>query len=605
MALAVICTAGAARADSFWEWLEEDDSAGDTPIATPYLPPQATPAPQATFAAEEAIPDCSLTDDGWLRVYLKSLNAPSRLNLVLQADYAVEGDRGFRFDRGTAVALYLEGGEVWLSAGGVTIDMGLAVTLTRLDAADDCGLYIQESEFPNLYCGDLSVTAMANGLRPVLRIFIEDYLRGVVAYEMSDSFPLEALKTQAVAARTYALQRKRSAGRRDYDLVDTTADQVYKGYDPQYANVVEAVNATRGVVCVYDNAPAICYYTASNGGQTALPSQVWGSAEAADKYLAMADDPYDLENPRCLTSELTFSATCEGSLKLRDMLAAGLERVMAEEGFPPDNWAFDAIVAIEPVNPRFEGSKMYDGLAFDLRVRAVESALATPTPEPTPEASPEATAQTAAPEPTAEMSVAPDTERWVVLPDTRRVVLSVYDDIKDGLAMGLNGADCELISVETEAAPDGTAAAFTLVMRRYGHGVGMSQRGAQWMAGHYDMDYLSILRFYYPGVSIERMVWPEAEAPAEAEPIGAARPKPTPTPTPKPLPRLRSGEHYATVTATMLNVREHPTTSARILDMLDQGARLIVRGPADADGWVSVKTGDVEGYVVESYLKAE
>ena len=68
---------------------------------------------------------------------------------------------------------------------------------------------------------------------------------------------------------------------------------------------------------------------------------------------------------------------------------------------------------------------------------------------------------------------------------------------------------------------------------------------------------------------------------------------------------MRSGEHYAKVSVAGLNLREGPTTSARILDILDLGTRLIVSADPDADGWVPVKTGDEEGYVKEEYLIRE
>lgn len=66
-------------------------------------------------------------------------------------------------------------------------------------------------------------------LVPILTLSVEDYLLGVVPYEMSDSFPLEALKAQAVCARTYALSHLNAS--RAYDVVDTTNDQVFKGVD--------------------------------------------------------------------------------------------------------------------------------------------------------------------------------------------------------------------------------------------------------------------------------------------------------------------------------------------------------------------------------------
>ena len=125
---------------------------------------------------------------------------------------------------------------------------------------------------------------------------IRDSLYGVVAYEMSDSFPIEALKAQAVAARTYAMQRKYASGGRDYDVVDTTADQVFYGYDAEYQNVIAAVDGTRGVVGTYNGTFAGCYYTASNGGQIATPNDIWGG-DGDYGYIERKDDPYDLENP--------------------------------------------------------------------------------------------------------------------------------------------------------------------------------------------------------------------------------------------------------------------------------------------------------------------
>ncbi|MBR1561024.1 MAG: SpoIID/LytB domain-containing protein, partial [Clostridia bacterium] len=369
-----------ALAESFVEWIFGEPA--PTPAATdaPVLDwadwdeletaTEAPELPELTAPPTSGIPASSLEDDGMLRVWLKSLDAPQALHLTLSGSYAVEGDRGFRFDKDARVTLTWEENEIWLSVDGLTLDMGPALTLTRhLDGWGEAGgILIDEAEKPNLYCGDLSVAAGSAGMKVVLGIHVEDYLKGVVAYEMSDSFPLEALKAQAVAARTYAMKRKWAAGKRDYDLVDTTADQVFKGYDPEYTNVSDAVDDTRGLVGVYGGGFASCYYSASNGGQTALAGQLLGDA-AADGYLDMRDDPYDLENPRSLENDLTVTARCEGSPELKDMLVAALKPVMEAEGFKEDQWEFDAIEAIEPVDPRFEGSRLYDGLAFDLRLR--------------------------------------------------------------------------------------------------------------------------------------------------------------------------------------------------------------------------------------------
>ncbi len=555
----------------------------------------------------------SIEDDGMLRVYLLSLGDPASLGMTLAGSYTVEGDRGFRFDRDTQIVLAVDGENILLSVGGLTIDMGPSMTLTRQAVTDggENGIYIHESARDALFEGDLSVSVSDGGLRCILTIHIEDYLKDVVAYEMSDSFPLEALKAQAVAARTYAMGRKWVSAARDYDVVDTTQDQVYRGLEAEYTNVIAAVEATRGVVGTYNGGFAMCYYTASNGGQTALATDIWGGSGDYG-YLAMVDDPYDLENPSSLVNSISFQADVSDNATLRGML----EEALAAMDLPYEDVELESVVSIEPVEPKFEGSYMYTQLRFTLSISAQlngwyaqEGDDYAPLFENGSAFSEEMLASAYG------LSLARRgqlalpfvyQDGRVTLPDPVTVDLSVYDQIKDGLSLGLNGGDYELVSATQEE--DGS---FTISMRRFGHGVGMSQRGAQWMAGEYGMTYTEILNFYYPGMTLEVIEWPEVELTALEElpeSIGFARARPTPTPTPAPLPALEEGEYYAAVMlesrSSSLNVREEPSTSARIVSALGYGQRVIVSSDA-GDGWVRIRTAEVEGYVRLEYLEAE
>ena len=657
-----------ARAD-FLGWLfgrndsQESMAVTEAPTAPPAWTPEPTEVPTATpEPTATPIPTAALTDDGLVRVYLKSMGDPAQLDLNFAGVYAVESNPGFRFARGTQVSLTAAAGGIYLAVGGLTLNLGPSVTFTRHAAEEGAenGLYIAQSERPTLYCGDLTVTLSEGGLKPVLKLPVEDYLYGVVAYEMSDSFPIEALKAQAVAARTYAMQRKWNAGKRDYDLVDTTADQVYKGYDPAYTNVIAAVDATRGVVGIYDGGFAICYYTASNGGETALASQAWSTSEN-DGYLAVTEDPYDLENPRSLQNEIRFTPECEGSGALKDMLLEALQPVMMEKGVWPAEWRFDSIASITPVEPKEGSKKWFTKLSFDLMVTTRVQVI-TPQPTPTPSPEPTETPEPAdipegsdnpeasgtpspseTPDPDAAMlpwladgevdfddeefsdgdaaaEPTPDSVRqaleaepqymWVAMAEPITVTLDVYEQIKDGLGLGLNGGSYELISVETETNAAGEPTFFTLIMRRFGHGVGMSQRGAQWMAGHYDKQWTEILSFYYPGMSLERMAWPAnkltdlASLPAG---VGTVRATPSPSPTPAPLPTPGEGEYVARVVlesaGSTLNVRETPSIRARVVDTLASGREVIVSGEPDAEGWVAVRTAEFSGYAKAEYLQ--
>ena len=152
---------------------------------------------------------------------------------------------------------------------------------------------------------------------------------------------------------------------------------------------------------------------------------------------------------------------------------------------------------------------------------------------------------------------------------------------------------------------------FKLVTRRFGHGVGLSQRGAQWMAGKYEMDYLDILEFYYPGLEMVEITWMEPQlTPAHALPesLGYAAPRPTPAPTPAPLPPLAEGEYYAYVTVegvdAILNVRSQPSREGRVVGALRNEARLIVEEETE-DGWAKMKTAELEGYVSMTFIVKE
>lgn len=121
------------------------------------------------------------------------------------------------------------------------------------------------------YRGVFEVRAeTAETLSVVNVVNLEDYLRGVVPNELSPSvYPeLEALKAQAVAARTYALRNLGQYQAKGYDLCATAACQVYRGRGSEHALTDEAVEATAGVTAVYAGAPINALYTSTCGGHT-------------------------------------------------------------------------------------------------------------------------------------------------------------------------------------------------------------------------------------------------------------------------------------------------------------------------------------------------
>ena len=534
------------------------------------------------------VTDSAITDDGQVRVYLKSLGDLSGMQLTLSGEYRL--GESMRFDRGTRLAFAAANGEIYLAAEGFVMKVGTEAVLTRCAGEDggENGLYIYESEKDTLYEGDLRILCDGDVLRCVLTISMEDYLRGVVAYEMSDSFPLEALKAQAVAARTYAMSKKAARADAEYDVTDTTSDQVYKGADGEYVNVAQAVEETRGVVGTYQGSYAGCYYTASNGGQVATPNQIWGG-DGDYGYIQQKDDPYDLENSRSMVNSLSVpAARDEGDFwKLLDerIDTSGHARVRGGE-----------ITEITLSDPAFEGSYMYRQMDVTMKIQTRDRGL---------------------------VEVEYDGDRisgwamgyaylegkwykWDLLPwqdteETRTVSLSVYEDVKDGFSLGLNSRDYEICSVRQEGEN------YLIEMRRFGHGVGMSQRGAQVMAGNYDMSYVEILNFYYPGMTLERIDWDTPELPAQEEiPQALAKEMLNLPPAEGDLGTLAEGEYYARVVLqgkTLLNVRTGPSTEYPAVARLYDGYRLVVC--AEENGWARVRAAAFTGYVKMDYIQAE
>jgi stage II sporulation protein D len=116
--------------------------------------------------------------------------------------------------------------------------------------------------------GDAVVFKFKNKLNAVNVISLEDYLVGVIGSEMPKSFPEEALKAQAVAARTYALHKKIEQFGKPYFLGSSVISQVYKGLAVEDVRTRKAVEDTRGEVLTFHLEPVEAYFHASCGGRT-------------------------------------------------------------------------------------------------------------------------------------------------------------------------------------------------------------------------------------------------------------------------------------------------------------------------------------------------
>lgn len=536
-----------------------------------------------------------------VRVLLTKLNLTDRIDLSLDGSYTLND---LSFQRGSHLTIAKSGSSLMVYYEGMALNAGTKLTLVRHAVSGNQENGIRIGSGYELHPGDLHLSLSGGKLQAVLEAPVEEYLLGVVPYEMNDSYPLEALKAQAVAARTYALRRALANAKQDYDLVDNTNDQVYYGVKKENDNAAKAVKETAGICGYYKGALANCYYSASNGGQTELAEHVWGKGDFG--YLAMTDDPYDLENKESVVKSASLPKTLSsnddlGALKapILSLLSEAVE-AMGYDG-DMDHLSVTGIEKAELTLPLYTDSpsKIMTVLRLSLNVKArrlieddgeedisIFSYPVVTTPAPRAEALKETyTALQPLPQPVA-------------------VALDIFPLVESALNLSINSGSNEIMTLRE------TNKSFILESRRYGHGVGMSQRGAQRMAEGYKWTYEQILRFYYPGLTFKKADTAfTLPAPVPAQFLSTPGPAATPTPRPTLIPISLTpapGQYKVRVSNigvnSYLNLRSEPNTQSTVLRQLYYGQELIVI--REMDGWLQVVADEsTAGYVMTDYVQ--
>lgn len=167
---------------------------------------------------------------------------------------------------------------------GTAIATGSSVSLGRMSGAR---LWIEPTQGGQVqveerwYRGRLELIGTGKGLVAVNHIELEEYLPSVVGKEMYPSWPLESLKAQAVAARTFALFRRNRELRRGtslFDLGDSVLFQAYPGVETETASTIAAVQATQGQVLTHNGQLIEAVFHSASGGHTENSEQVWSGA---------------------------------------------------------------------------------------------------------------------------------------------------------------------------------------------------------------------------------------------------------------------------------------------------------------------------------------
>ncbi len=516
-----------------------------------------------------------------IRVLLRRLNIRQHMDIKTGGLYLLTGENGTEMllQPESQIIVELRENRMVVFLDGASLSFGKTVSLERCGTGGrDSGLYLMN--ISGLYPGNLKLTVEDGKIWPVMTLAVEDYLLGVVPYEMNDSFPAEALKAQAVCARTYAVRHMNRT--RDYDVVDTTNDQVFKGVTASNKNAAKAVSDTAGLVITVNGKIADGFYSASNGGQTEIPGNVWNGKTDADCY-AVVDDPWDLANPDSLTRSAVLMK--DGTGLYRWMTRLIREAVSSEDswisgGFAGSETEFriDRIESVSLKKPKYASpSRLYTEMEMKLDVSGRKVTGGTIGP--------------------------------FISAGSFTITLKLFPDVLAALGIEISGNGNEIVTV-TESENE-----FRITAGRYGHGVGLSQRGAQWMASEGKKDLNEIIRFYFPGSELRKINTqdltfvpvPEILIPDISEDSDNTAPAPQSTLMPVSESHIPEGSYIASVEGiedgSTLNLRSRPSMASQVVMRLMKHQRLIVLDELDVPGWAHVKTDAAEGYVMSSYLQ--
>ncbi len=355
-----------------------------------------------------------------------------------------------------------------IRGAGFYVDGELAYIITfsriTLDSIDSKYFTIGKMKFRDSFSAYVHVK---NKLYPINEVGIEHYLYGVIPSEMPYTWEKEALKTQAVCARTYAYN-KLTMGEPNYDLVSNTSDQMYRGMNVEKSSTNLAVDETSGMIATYNSVPIGAFFSASNGGHTSSSAEIWGSNLP---YLVAKPDEFDARAGYKWTK--TFTKAELKSLLHNMSVDIGEIKDVVIKSFTPDSHRVSTL-NILGTNGQREYSDSHIRRRFGLKSRLFEV-------------------------------VGRNFRSFDVIGAD-----GVLSSMDDSFTVLTSSGKQSLEGFNYVLTPSGLESLFTefdenivvLKGRGFGHGVGMSQHGANQMAKEGYL-YEDILKFYYEGIELE------------------------------------------------------------------------------------------------------
>jgi len=518
--------------------------------------------------------DVSSTADHMIRVHLSSLGSPASVKPTVKGAYTIK-DNGKAVSGSITIAANGSSG-IKLTSGSTVYSLDKDILLKAANQKVDNYISLSSHNYP----GDLRVINKSGKLKIVSHVDMETYVMGVVPYESGNSKDrIEAIKAQAVAARTFAyyVMNSRNRSAQEHDVVNTTSSQVYNGYSASYKNANAAVVATACQVLTTSKGENVyTCYSAANGGQTEYPKSS-GAAGTNFTYLPYKKDAYDLKYSLA-NSGYNASVTIPKTLTADNLKTSSkqpyamLRAAMKSAGADPANLPAGSNVSVKKIaltSPRYSDNgtpRVYTGADFTLGLPKMGS--------------------------TAARDIVIKFSSYVDGSGIKRPFLN------DKLGLS-NKSKFSLLYLRNDTS------SYLLAAIRYGHSAGMSQIGAYQMALD-GKKYKDILKFYYLMGSETKLVtknWPidngvtGAPVPAGTDTDTSSDDTPT-EPTFKVTAYAAEGSVTA---ASSLNVRSGPATSFSKIGTLKSKAAVTITGKSGS--WYRIKYGTGVGYVTNQYIK--
>lgn len=430
-------------------------------------------------------------------------------------------------DAPLTLTIRTNGTSVTASAGSSNLYSGSKLTLMRVNLNSSAG-YAQlvtsgnSSNNGRKYLGNFILSSNDDGsVRLINDVPTAHYLYGIVPYEMNEVWDIDALKAQAIASKSYAFGFTYSGD--DYDITDSFNYQGYRGYEAGHNKCLLAcIEDVCGKILSINGEIILTFYGGTNGGETQLPSYAFGSSGIDYAYELKLDNPdFEYAESKRQTFEIVY-------------------------GQAPTNAAFARLLADEAVNAVGSGATI---------LRITNANVHTPKFDGTQRNM-------------TRMSVSMD----VATSSGSECSITVDFDVTKLKSYGVFSASYRIYWGKP------TSNGYTVNFCRWGHGLGLSQWGAQARALNGDR-FDEILAFYFKKFDLST--------------VNERNPE-------EPYSYTQEVLAYGVVTGSNVNIRSGPGTNYTSLGRLSKNTHLDIVG--EHNGWIICIADGILGYIRGDYV---